>query len=126
MAGNLTRKLLALMALFAAFGTSYAADVLQDPTRPPPGLYTGEGDSAQTGEPILQSVFISPRHRSAIISGQAVVVGDKVGTAQVVAIRDQEVVLREGKDLQTLRLFPNLEKAGAEKSGKPAKKGQKQ
>ena len=97
--------------------------VLQDPTRPPAEFYAL--DAMPSREPTLQSVFISGSRRSAIISGQSVGVGGKVGNAEVVAIRDQEVDLREGKEVKTLRVFPKLERAGAQKPSTPAKREQK-
>jgi MSHA biogenesis protein MshK len=36
--------------------------------------------------------------------------GEKFGDARVVKISESEVVLRNGSNLQTLKLFPGLEK----------------
>ena len=129
MDGHLKRALerLLVLALIGAAQLSFAIETLPDPTRPPPEYFSGaDASSDTTAGPTLQSVFISPTRRSAIISGQSVVVGDKVGTSQVVAIRDGEVVLRDGKELHSLKLFPNVAKAGTEKPGGPAKTGKKQ
>ena len=46
----------------------------------------------------------------AIIAGQTVKQGDKVGDAKVISIKENEVVLRNGDAVQTLKLFPNIEK----------------
>ena len=46
----------------------------------------------------------------AMISGQMVKVGDRVGEARVIKISETEVVLRNGKELETLKLFPGVEK----------------
>lgn len=88
------------------------AQALVDPTRPPASLGTEPANSGQASQsgPVLQSVLISPRRKEAIISGQTVKLGDKVGEAKVVRIAEDEVVLRSGKELQTLKLFPNIEK----------------
>jgi len=129
MDGHLKQALerLFALALLAAAPFAFAAEALPDPTRPPPEYFTGADASVTTtAGPTLQSVFISKTHRSAIINGQSVVVGDKVGNEQVVAIRDGEVVLRDGKELHSLKLFPNVAKAGTEKPGGPAKTGKKQ
>ena len=92
---------------------------LPDPTRPPtvlggahiPG---GTGKSLGTAEDAaslqLQSVIVSPERKVAIINGQTVKLGEKVGDAIVVKISESEVVLRNGNNVQTLRLFPGLEK----------------
>ncbi|HUW29967.1 MAG TPA: hypothetical protein VMV97_15340 [Sulfuriferula sp.] len=98
-------------AFFLAPSTS-AADALQDPTRPPAELSMpqgGAGALAPSG-PQLQSVQISARQRSAMISGQHVKVGDKIGAARVVMITENEVVLKGGNGLQTLKLFPDVGK----------------
>ncbi|HZW14191.1 MAG TPA: hypothetical protein VFF81_13495 [Noviherbaspirillum sp.] len=97
--------------LFAAV-TSASAQALVDPTRPPASLGAEpavSGQAVQSG-PVLQSILISPRRKEAIISGQTVKVGDKVGEATIVRIAEDQVVLRHGKDLETLKLFPNIEK----------------
>ena len=116
--------ILALCLIACALGA--AADTLPDPTRPP--NFTA-GDSLPEGGMVLQSVLISPARRIAIIGGQAVAVGDRIGEAQVVAINEQEVTIREGKDTRTLRMFTGIEKAqsapGAKTGDTGAKKGSK-
>lgn len=89
-----------------------AAEALQDPTRPPAALSMPQGSAAALAPsgPQLQSVQISAGRRSAIISGQRVRLGDKVGDARVVRINENEVVLKGGSGLQTLQLFPNVDK----------------
>ena len=98
-----------LLLLFAATPVSVAESFL-DPTRPPaaPGL-AQEGTAPASG-PVLQSVLISPGRTVAIISGKAVSIGEKFGEARVVGITESEVQLRNGTDLQTLKLFPGIEK----------------
>jgi MSHA biogenesis protein MshK len=89
------------------------ADNLPDPTRPPAVLgQAGDGgaSSSEAGRPVLQSVLISPGRTMAMISGRMVRVGDRVGEARVIKISETEVVLRNGKELETLKLFPGVEK----------------
>jgi MSHA biogenesis protein MshK len=90
------------------------AESLKDPTRPPAELTRAVADSgsaaANAAAPVLQSVLISPGRTVAIISGQAVRLGERYGDARVVRITEREVTLRSGKDVQTLKLFPNIEK----------------
>lgn len=88
------------------------AQDLPDPTRPPAAMDTRPDPAAgtQAGGPILQSVLISPTRKAAIISGQTVALGEKFGDAWIVKITETEVVLRNGKEIQTLKLFPDIEK----------------
>lgn len=101
-----------LCSLLLAAGAA-AAQSLPDPTRPPGSLATAPDAEAVDGvssAPLLQSVIISPGRRVAIIAGQTVKQGDKFGDAKVVRITENEVVLRNGDNVQTLKLFPNIEK----------------
>ncbi|HSS46458.1 MAG TPA: MSHA biogenesis protein MshK [Burkholderiales bacterium] len=84
---------------------------MPDPTRPPSELEASvvSPNGAQTG-PVLQSVLISPVYKVAIISGEIVTLGGQYGKARVVKISESEVVLNTGGNLQTLRLFPDVEK----------------
>ena len=104
----------ALAMLVAAFVLpAVQAETLVDPTRPPASVSSGDlhgtNPAAQSG-PVLQSILISPVRTVAIISGQTVRVGDRIGDAQVAKITENEVILRSGKGLQTLKLFPSVEK----------------
>jgi MSHA biogenesis protein MshK len=100
--------------IFVLFEYPARAENLPDPTRPPsePVAAAASGASAAVpgGGPLLQSVLISPRHKTAIISGKMVALGGMYGSARVVKISEGEVVLNEGGNLQTLRLFPGVEK----------------
>lgn len=89
-----------------------AAEELADPTRPPASVMAGNNVVSQqtTAGPVLQSVLISPRRKEAIISGQTVKLGDSFGEAKVVRITENEVILRTGKELQTLKAFPGIGK----------------
>jgi MSHA biogenesis protein MshK len=96
-----------------AFAPFAHAENLPDPTRPPAALgHAGDGGASASaaGRPVLQSVLISPGRTMAMISGQMVKVGDRVGEARVIKISETEVVLRNGKELETLKLFPGVEK----------------
>lgn len=111
-----------LLAGLGAAGQGMA-EALRDPTRPPARLEAGTADDgAAASGPVLQSVLLSPQRRLAIISGQTLKVGDKFGEARLVKIGENEVVLRNGTSLQTLKLFPNVEKQPAAKSPVPSRK----
>jgi MSHA biogenesis protein MshK len=83
---------------------------MADPTRPPSGFAVAEPDAALAVGPVLQSVMISPRGRSAIISGEVVRVGQKFGDAVLVRVAENEVVLKGDSGEQVLRMYPGVEK----------------
>jgi MSHA biogenesis protein MshK len=95
------------MLLTLLLSCSAEAQDLVDPMRPPVGIGQFQVDATPAG-PVLQSVLISPSRRIAIISGKTVKTGDKFGDAQVVAINENEVVLKDGKSRQVLKLYPSL------------------
>ena len=97
------------------------AQSLADPTRPPASQGNGDAMPVATG-PVLQFVLIAPGRSEAVISGQTLKLGEKVGDAQIIKITETEVVLRNGKDLQTLRLFPNVEKQPASRGKEDVRK----
>jgi len=86
------------------------AEELPDPTRPPALLGSAQLTAPVPAGPVLQSVLISPQRRVAIISGQAVKTGGKYGEYFVFKITESEVILRRGKEIQTLKLFPDFVK----------------
>lgn len=96
-----------------------AADVLRDPTRPPAALYaTDEPAMTRTG-PVLQSIRRANGRYTAVVNGETVKVGSRIGDARVVKISDTEVVLKTAEDLQTLKLFPDVEKRPAATNRRP-------
>jgi MSHA biogenesis protein MshK len=101
----------AAIAAACIVGSAVAwAQPLADPTRPPNVAAEGDGGVATVSGPRLESVLIAPNRRIAVISGQAVKVGDKYGEGQVVRITESEVVLRSGETTETLKLFPAVDK----------------
>ena len=87
------------------------AQALDDPTRPPAALWApASAAPVVAARPQLQSVLISTRpggRRLAVIDGQVVRVGSKVGNAVVMEIHDTSVLLRRGKSLETFKLYPS-------------------
>ena len=77
-------------------------DGLSDPTRPP----THSGVMVSRGGLVLQSTLVSPERQVAVISGQSLTVGGRVGNAEVIAIRPYEVVIRRSGKESTLRILP--------------------
>lgn len=92
-----------LVAAGAAWGDSGTADPTRPPSSagaPPPASVASGAAAASAGvsgdgEPVLQSVFLPKGGRpSALISGQKMVLGDKLGEARIVRISETEVLLR--------------------------------
>jgi len=130
MAQYLTRAALLLAALPAAALAQGGAD----PTRPPdsilaPAASAGPGDAAtaaSAARPLLQSIMISDDHAEAIIGGKVVREGGQIALGKVVKISESEVTVRTNAGLQTLKLFPGIEKrkAPAQLSAAPAMRNQ--
>ena len=105
--------------------TAALAQALNDPTRPPTGFATDEPATAGAagGGLVLQSVMISPTLKSAIISGETVKLGGKLGSARLVKIAESEVVLKDGDETQVLKMYPSVEKRDIVRAAaKPAPK----
>jgi MSHA biogenesis protein MshK len=104
------------------------AQVMNDPTRPPPGYDAAEPDTGDSGGGImLQTVLITPTQKAAIINGVLVKLGEKYGDAVLIAVAENEVVLRSGGARQVLKLHPAVNKresdaaAGTARGGSPAR-----
>ncbi|HEX8987412.1 MAG TPA: hypothetical protein VF816_05585 [Rhodocyclaceae bacterium] len=97
-------------ALAFALAGAARADALPDPTRPPATLGGAAADGAADG-PSLQSIIRSNVGRpAAIISGEYVVLGGRVGDARLVRIGEDSVTLRTATGSETLTLAPGVEK----------------
>jgi MSHA biogenesis protein MshK len=112
---------LALLGAGSA-GNARAQDAgLPDPTRPPAALSPPSGEVARAVQevPLLQSVIISEGRRGAIISGQYVALGGRVGDARLTRVEPSGVVLRGPGGEVSLPLFPAVLKqpAGAQAAG---------
>lgn len=112
-------KVRGMLIVGAMLSVSASAEILTDPTRPPAALLPAQMQaSGEHAGPVLQSVLVSRGRRIAIISGKEVKVNDKVGGARVVRITDTEVVLRNGKQVQRLKLFPDVSKQSVRAVGR--------
>jgi hypothetical protein len=124
--------LVALLALLGA-GTASGARAqdagLPDPTRPPAALLPAAGEPAVAAAeaPLLQSVIISDGRRGAIISGQYVALGGRVGEARLTKVEPAGVVLRGPGGELSLPLFPDVRKqpAGMQQGTPPATAAQR-
>ena len=103
----------AALALCLATGMAWAQT--SDPTRPPPGWgEIGESGTATTStetEFRLQSVMLPQRGKPvALIGGQTVVLGGKLGDATLVRLTEKEAVLQGPDGLTHLYLTPEVNK----------------
>ncbi len=94
-------------ALLAAVGASAAP--FADPTRPP-GAAEEAGDGASRSGLRLESVLLSPQRKLAVISGQEVRLGERLGDGRVVRITPTEVAIQRGGEVEVLKLFPDYQK----------------
>ena len=102
-----------LGAALALMPAVAAAQVMNDPTRPPVGQAAADPEAAgdaEGGGAVLQSVMISPTRKAAIINGAMVKLGEKYGDAVLVKVAENEVVLKSGDASQVLKLYPGVEK----------------
>ena len=111
MAALLLPLVLSLLSLM--FCQLAAAQNLPDPTRPPTVLAAVVSAEAVSG-PVLQSILIAPNRHIAIISGQTVALNGKYGDQTLIRMTETEVVLRNGKQLQILKLFPDFNKKSSQ------------
>ena len=91
-----------------------AAEVLADPTRPPASILRGSSTEAAVeapARPVLQSIIITSRNRAAIIDDERVELHGRFRDAEVAQITETEVVLRSKSGIETLRMYPGVEKS---------------
>lgn len=99
------QKILLLLLLFPLVAI---AETLPDPTRPPGDLFVSAGRAAEKEPSGLQSVIIAPGRRAAIINGQTVELGDKIGDERLIEVDEHSVVLRGKQGRQVLTMFPEV------------------
>lgn len=106
-----------LFCLLSSVICPLAAEDFPDPTLPPAGINaasSGQGTAAVASQPVsparrgLQSIIISPERRAAIINGETVVLGEKVGGSKLVEVSESGVVLQGARGRQALALFPGV------------------
>jgi MSHA biogenesis protein MshK len=99
------------------------AQALVDPTRPP--NVVASDAAAVPAENQLQSVLISQGRRVAVINGETVSLGGRIGDATVVRISATEVTLKRGDELEVLGMFGGVEKKSVRRRVPAAEKGQR-
>lgn len=107
-----SRKLvrLALALAVVAPPAARSAEAMNDPTRPPVGVFAPDGSSEAARRPVVQSIIITPHRRSAIIDGERVELRGKYGEAEVIQITETEVVLRSAAGIEALKMYPGVDK----------------
>ena len=109
------KRLVTMLAASLLAPVGHAAP-FADPTQPP---VVSDSIGAATGGTRIESILIAPDRRVAVISGQQVTIGSRLGSGTVVRITETEVVVRGAEGEQTLKLFPQLTRSAAA----PVKRG---
>ncbi|GEM_PF-2477467 len=122
------------VALIAAMTVAHAQS-LPDPTRPPASVDKPPAatDAAAAGEAAaavgFQTVVLRAGAKpTAVINGEVVMLGGRVGDATVIRISEDSVTLKSSTGKETLELIPGVKKTPATKpadeagSKEPAKK----
>jgi MSHA biogenesis protein MshK len=113
--------LLAWAFLGAAVSAPCRAQGLPDPTRPPEAVMSPAGAEAAKAPAGLQTIIRREGAKpAAIINGQYVELGGKVGDARLVRVGEDSVLLQGSEGQEELKLFPGVDKTAA----KAAKKNQ--
>ncbi|MBK7766583.1 MAG: hypothetical protein IPI44_10950 [Sulfuritalea sp.] len=113
---TLRLRLSLLLAIF--LGAESALAQMSDPTRPAGALMTQEagGGSGAPAESGVQTVILRPAGKSAaVINGQYVEVGGKLGDKQVLRISESEVVLIGEAGREVIKVTPAIEKVPSRK-----------
>ena len=112
-----------LLAGFIGAGPALAQ--VPDPMRPAGALMTPEatGGVAAPVESGVQTVILRPGRKSAaVINGQYVEVGGKLGDKRVVKITESEVVLTGESGREVMKVTPAIEKVPANRKTADAKR----
>jgi len=117
------------LTLILLMSVARSAEPLQDPTRPPAGWAVGQtglpGGEQAANTSGLQTIVLPKLGKPwAVINGERVLLGGKVGEARVVKITESEVVLKGADGLQTLKMIPSAEKVLVARKMKKSKAAQ--
>ena len=119
----------ALPALLALALPLAAGAQIADPTRPPVGVAETADDAGAVAGPVLQSVLIPKNGRPlAVIDGQQVRLGERLGERRLVKLSEREAVLDGPLGIERLQLTPGVEKTNvvAKKATKTPARGRAQ
>ena len=122
------KKYIIAAGLLCGVTPVFAFESLPDPTKPAVDIpYESETGKAGVGDEIpiakkegLQSIIISSRRRAAVINGVTVALGEKIGDATLVEVRENSVVLQESQGKRVMELYPgvHMSNSGAAKQEK--------
>lgn len=119
-------RVYAIAMMLATAATAAHAQTLADPTRPPASLGNAGAADDKPETSSLQSIIRSNRGKpAAIINGEYVVLGGRIGDARVVKIGEDSVTLKTASGLETLMLIPGVEKVPVTSGGKDAARKRK-
>lgn len=93
-----------LALLLCALARAAMAQELLDPTMPP----ADPGSAAKAAASELRSIIISPTRRAAIIGGQTLELGAKLGDVRLIEVNTGSVVLEGVQGRRVLTLFPSI------------------
>ncbi|RFF32695.1 MSHA biogenesis protein MshK [Wenzhouxiangella sediminis] len=99
-------RMIPLMFTLALASTAFAQGETRDPTRPPTdaeiAAWFGNGSGEEQRAPFrLQSILLAPERRIAIIDGQRLREGERLGDAEIRVIEPGRVVLvRAGETIE--------------------------
>jgi len=99
---------LALFILGLILPAVGSAEQLQDPTRPPAGVLAPVAASVVVRTVGLQSIYISPGRRAAIVNGSTVELGGMTTLGRLIEVNTAYVVLKTSKGRRVLKLFPDV------------------
>lgn len=103
-----------LLVTIVFFSQLTVAEGLVDPTLSPFDAPVATGDQGVIEgdiDLVLQSVMLSSGRKVALINGKTFSVGDKVGSARLIAVTDHSATLRNSdKTLKILNMHPDVVK----------------
>lgn len=92
------------LVVLMCIATAQAAD----PTLPPAGRATLDASSPAAAPLRLQAILRGPLLAWAVINGQSVKAGDRLGEIRILAVQAHAVIVDNQGQRQTLRLSPPL------------------
>jgi MSHA biogenesis protein MshK len=120
-------RVIVFLALVALLSASAARAQLADPMRPPAGFgeksSAAAGAAAEQGGSALRAVILRRGDKPvALVGGERVTVGSRLGDARVVAITESEIVLAGRSGRQVIRINPEVDKKMHDGAAAPSEK----
>lgn len=117
-----------LSALALGLCALHATAAPGDPTRPPDAYLpaaAGTPTAPVAEAMVLQSVLIGPDRKLAVISGQTVLLGGKIGEARLIALSEKSATIEDASGRRVLPLVATMKQTPQAVGTKPdvAKRG---